>query len=111
MNVLYKREYIDFAQRFEDVPALTSEQTDALDLMDAVCDELALEFVMRPGDILIANNYDVLHARSAFEDDASPDRGRHMLRLWMTIPNGRPLPPVFASTREFHHSYTRRHTA
>lgn len=107
LNVLYKREYIDLAQRFENVPRLSPKQIEALHLMDQVCDELALEFDMHPGDILIANNYDMLHARSEFSDSHG-EEGRHMLRLWMTIPNGRPLPPIFESTREFHYSYRRR---
>jgi hypothetical protein len=108
LNVLYKREYIDLAQRFDDVPPLTSLQVEALDLMDRTCDEMALEFVMEPGDIVVANNYDVLHARSAFADDSPEAAGRHMLRLWLSLPNGRPLPPAFEATREFHHSYRRR---
>ena len=105
VNVMYKREYIDLAQRFEDVPRLTAAQVEALDLMDIVCEELCLEFEMSAGDILIANNYDLLHARSTYRDDAVRGCLRHMLRLWLTIPNGRSLPPVFAETREFHHSY------
>lgn len=109
LNVLYKREYIDLALRFDDVPRLDPIQIEALDLMDQICDELALEFEMQPGDILMANNYDMLHARTAFTNDGHGEDGRHMLRLWMTIPNGRPLPPIFASTREFHYSYRRRH--
>ena len=103
---LYKRQYIDSAQRFAEVPPLTAGQRAALDLMDAACDELALEFAMHPGDMLVANNYDVLHARSAFAD-AGGDAGRLMLRLWLSLPGGRPLPPAFAATREFRHSYAR----
>ncbi len=109
LNVLYKREYIDLARRFDHLPPLTRPQIEALDLMDAVCDELAVEFEMHPGDILMANNYDLLHARSAFADDQGTPQGRHLLRLWLTLPQGRPLPPVFARTREFCHSYRRRH--
>ncbi|MEE2658866.1 MAG: TauD/TfdA family dioxygenase [Candidatus Latescibacterota bacterium] len=109
LNVLYKREYIDLAQRFPEVPELTPAQVEALDLMDEICDELAMELVMEPGDIIVANNYDVLHARSAFEDIVGESvEGRHMLRLWLSLPNGRPLPPAFEHTREFFHSYRRR---
>ncbi len=108
LNVLYKREYIDLALRFPEVPPLTDQQTEALDLMDQVCDELALEFTQQPGDIILANNYDLLHARSSFEDDDTSSAKRHMLRLWISLPNGRPLPPVFADTREFRYSYARR---
>ncbi len=103
---LYKRQYIDSAQRFAEVPPLTGAQRAALDQLDAACDELAFEFAMRPGDLLIANNYDVLHARSGFAD-GDDDAGRLMLRLWLTLPGGRPLPPAFAATREFRHSYAR----
>jgi hypothetical protein len=108
LNVLYKREYIDLAQRFTDVPGLTPLQIEALDLMDEVCDELALEFVMEPGDIIIANNYDILHGRSSFDNAETNTEPRHMLRLWLSLPNGRRLPPVFEHTREFYYSYTRR---
>ncbi|HCL31523.1 MAG TPA: taurine catabolism dioxygenase TauD [Candidatus Latescibacteria bacterium] len=108
LNVLYKREYIDLAQRWEDVPELTSAQIEVLDLMDVVCNELALSFQMEPGDLVVANNYDILHARAAFQNQTADDDGRHMLRLWLSLPNGRPLPPIFEHTREFFHSYRRR---
>jgi hypothetical protein len=111
LNVLYKREYIDLAQRFSDVPELTSLQVEALDLMDQVCEELSLEFVMEPGDVIVANNYDLLHGRSAFQDGPAETEGRHMLRLWLSLPNGRSLPPIFEHTREFHYSYARRKAA
>ena len=103
---LYKRQYIDSTQRFAEVPPLTAPQRAALDLLDAVCDELAFEFAMHPGEVLIANNYDVLHARAAFAD-GEDGAGRLMLRLWLSLPGGRPLPPAFAATREFRHSYAR----
>ncbi len=113
LSVLHKRFYIDLAQRFPEVPPLTSEQVEALDLMDDVCEEpgVSLDFETLPGDILVANNYEIVHSRTAFEDHSQPERRRHMLRLWLTIPNGRPLPPVFETTREFRHSYTRRKRA
>ena len=108
LHVLYKREYIELAQRFPEVPELSKIQKEALDLMDEVCEELALSFVMENGDIVIANNYDMLHARTAFEDEASRPSMRHMIRLWLSLENGRSLPTEFAMTREFSHSYRRR---
>ena len=111
LSVLHKRFYIDLAQRFPEVSQLTSEQIEALDLMEQVCEEpgVSLDFATLPGDIVVANNYEILHSRTAFEDHAQPERRRHMLRLWLTISNGRPLPPAFENTREFRHSYARRH--
>lgn len=110
LSTVHKRFYIDLAQRFPEVPPLTAEQTEALDLFDEIAAEpgMCFEFDMQPGDILAASNYDILHCRTAFEDHEEPARRRHMMRLWVTIPNGRPLPPVFAQTREFRHSYARR---
>ena len=113
LSVLHKSFYIELAQRFPEVPRLTNKQVEALGLVDEVCEEpgTCLEFDTLPGDIVVANNYEILHSRTAYEDHQQPERRRHMLRLWLTIPNGRPLPPVFADTREFRHSYARRHEA
>ena len=110
LNVIYKRDYIEFAQRFEEVPRLTDRQIAAMDLLDEVCNRpgIYIEFDLQPGDIQIANNYDTLHARTAFEDEQDSNRKRHCLRLWLTLPNGRPLPPVFERTREFGRTYARR---
>jgi hypothetical protein len=110
LHVIYKRDYIDLAQRFDEVPPLSERQIEALDLLDEICNEsdFALEFDMQAGDILLANNYQLLHSRTVFEDYEDPDHRRHMLRLWLTLPNGRALPPVFEHTREFCHSYARR---
>ena len=109
LNVLYKREYIELAQRFPEVDPLNALQLEALNLMDQLCDQLAIEFTMRSGDLLIANNYDLLHARTPYTDEpGSSDKRRHMLRLWLSLPNGRPLPPHFQHTREFCHSFNRR---
>ena len=34
--------------------------------------------------------------QTGFEDFAEPEKKRHLLRLWLCPPDGRPLPPVFA---------------
>ncbi|MBT4703392.1 MAG: TauD/TfdA family dioxygenase, partial [Rhodospirillaceae bacterium] len=44
---------------------------------------VAHEFLLEPGDLLVANNRAVLHARYDYEDHAELDRRRHMFRLWM----------------------------
>ena len=107
LNILLKPEYILSAQRFDDVPRLTDPQHEALELFHAVTREpgMALEFDLRPGDVLLASNHTIMHGRTEFEDAAEPARRRHMLRLWLTIPNGRPLPPHYADTREFAETY------
>jgi hypothetical protein len=43
--------------------------------------------------MLLWHNYTALHSRTAFED--WPDRKRLLLRLWLTVPNGRQYDPAF----------------
>ena len=110
LNILLKPEYIYSAQRFDDVPRLTDTQREALELFHAVTREpgVALEFDLEPGDVLLASNHTIMHGRTEFEDVPDPACRRHMLRLWLTIPNGRPLPPHYADTREFAQTYRQR---
>ncbi|GAB2908760.1 TauD/TfdA family dioxygenase [Paralcaligenes ginsengisoli] len=111
LSILYKRRYLRTAQEFPEVPRLTPAQQDSIDLIESLCidPEVQLSFYMQAGDIQLASNYAVLHARAKYQDDDDPARRRHLLRAWLTLPNGRPLPPVFAQTREFSTSYARRH--
>ena len=110
LNILLKPEYIYSAQRFDDVPRLTGAQREALELFHEVTRQpgIALEFDLRPGDVLLASNHTIMHGRTEFEDLPDPARRRHMLRLWLTIPNGRPLPPHYADTREYAQTYRQR---
>jgi len=110
LSVLYKRRYLFAAQRFPEVPKLSEQQIEALDLFEAICNEpkIQLSFYMEPGDIQIANNFSVLHARTKYEDFQEPDQKRHLFRIWLTLKNGRPLPPAFEGTREFRTSYLSR---
>ena len=99
LSVIYgNRYYIQSAQRFAEVPRLTAKQIDALDLFDALANDPSnyLDVKFRPGDIQLLYNHVILHDRTDYEDWPEPERKRHLLRLWLCPPNGRPLPPVFA---------------
>jgi len=98
LTTLYHRNYIDSARRFPDVPALTEQQIEALNLFDQLSDDPALHLRMelRVGDIQLVHNHSLLHDRIAFEDWPEPERRRHLLRLWLAPQQARPLPPVFA---------------
>ncbi len=48
-----------------------------------------------PGDMQFVNNYAILHSRTDFEDFEEPDQRRHLLRLWLTMREGRALDPDF----------------
>ncbi|TWS96592.1 TauD/TfdA family dioxygenase [Reyranella sp. CPCC 100927] len=98
LTALYQRQYIDSAQRLADVPVLSAQQVEALDLFDELANDPALNLHMefRPGDMQFVHNHTLLHDRTGFEDWDEPDRRRHLLRLWLACPGARPLPPVFA---------------
>jgi hypothetical protein len=91
----YSRTFVEAAQKLASVPRLTPEQDEALDLLAAVCDELAYEMELRPGDIQLLNNHVIYHARTAYVDAAEAGHDRLLLRLWLAPPNSRPLPPGF----------------
>jgi hypothetical protein len=55
--------------------------------------DLHIEFTLDVGEAIVANNFTVLHARSAFEDRSDSDRKRHLLRLWLAADPPRPLVP------------------
>lgn len=104
-----KKDYIYSAQRFDEVARLTDAQTEALELLDRLCADprLCLEFNLEPGDVEIGNNYVTFHARRAYRDEGN-GAGRHLLRLWLSLPNGRALPRCFEGSREFGATYARR---
>lgn len=98
VSAIYQRQYIESARRFPDVPPLTPQQIEAMDLLDQLANDSRLNLMMelQPGDIQLVNNHTILHDRTAFEDYPEPERKRHLLRLWLAPPNARPLPEVFA---------------
>lgn len=77
--------YIRDAQRHPEVPRLTDEQLEAMELLEAIANDPAVHVEMdfRPGDIQWINNGRVLHAREAYDDAEDPAERRHLLRLWL----------------------------
>ena len=69
----------------------------ALHALAAVINEdgVGREFDFEPGQIQIVDNRRIGHRRTAFEDWPDPERKRHLMRLWLTDPAGRPLVPGF----------------
>ena len=98
VTTVYARDFIDAAQRFDHVPRLTQRQIEAMDLLDELAgsDEFRLDMDFRPGDVQLLHNHQILHARTGYEDYPEPERKRHLLRLWLSAPNGRELPAPFA---------------
>jgi len=97
LSVFYQRQYIESAQRFDAAPRLTPAHIEALDLFDALADDpdLHLSMQLQPGDMQFVYNHSQLHDRTGFTDWPAPAKGRHLLRLWLSMPNDRALPEVF----------------
>ena len=93
----YTRTHIRSAEMNPDIDDLTSIQCEALDLIDELCErpEFHLSLAFESGDMQFLNNHLTLHTRTAFEDYSNKDQKRHLLRLWLSLPNGRPLTEGF----------------
>jgi hypothetical protein len=98
LSVLYSRLHIGSAQRFPEARRLTPEDLEALDLLVQLASdpELKLDMTFMPGDIQFLHNHSILHARTEYEDWPEIEKKRHLLRLWLSPPDARELPPVFA---------------
>lgn len=84
---------IDKAQKLPGVPRFTPAQKEAIELYRKLVDELALDLSFQRGDLQFLNNFVMLHTRREYEDWADPARKRHLMRLWLNDPDGRPVPP------------------
>jgi len=93
------RVLIDRADRSPEAPDLTDAQRAALDRLDEVADDSSLYARLRleRGELLFLNNWVTLHRRTAFEDARAPELRRHVMRVWLAVPNSRPLAPVFGA--------------
>ncbi len=78
--------------------SLTEEEQEAVETVErlALDPRFRLDMDFRPGDIQWLNNHAILHGRAGYRDANDPERRRLLLRLWMNIPDGRPLAPAFA---------------
>ena len=79
-------------------PPLTPEQVEAVEYVAEVAAEpqFWIERTLAPGSMMFVNNHTAFHMRTQFEDHDEPDKRRHLLRAWLSLPNSRPLPASFA---------------
>lgn len=77
--------------------AFSAEEEQVLDFLDEVTrrPELVVTMRLEPGDLQFVNNYTVLHARTGYQDHAEPALRRHLLRLWLKVPDIRSLDDRF----------------
>jgi TfdA family taurine catabolism dioxygenase TauD len=83
---------IDKAQQLPGVPTLTPAQKEAIEIYRRTVEECALDIEFHRGDIQFLNNFVMLHTRREYEDWPDEQRKRHLLRLWLYDPQGRPIP-------------------
>ena len=90
LRIFYIGWYIRGAQRHADVPRLSPQQRELLDLIDGIAatPEFHLDMDFEAGDIQLLKNSVILHARTEYEDFPEPERKRHLLRLWLTAHSG-----------------------
>lgn len=96
VSTRYQRAGIAAGHRERGVP-LTETELEALDLFDrtASAEENRLAFYLERGDMLLINNYAVLHARTRFSEFPDPAMRRHLVRVWLDAPGFRDVPAEF----------------
>jgi alpha-ketoglutarate-dependent taurine dioxygenase len=103
LHCMYNRNPIMWAEKGG--ITLGEAEIAALNLFDAVVarPEMQLHMDLQVGDMQFANNFIVLHSRTEYTDGL--DRRRHLLRVWLHLPQGRRRGPTLldlyapASTR------------
>ncbi|MBN9428620.1 MAG: TauD/TfdA family dioxygenase [Burkholderiales bacterium] len=92
----YLRSNLAAGHRQLGVP-LTEQELEALNYFDSVttAPENRLAFFLERGDMIVLNNYTVLHARTSFTNFPEPERKRHLVRLWLDKPGFRNVPPEY----------------
>ncbi len=90
----WNRNRLKMAQLMDGVPALSSQQHAALDLLDDILrrPDVMYSMNLRPGDMQLLNNHVTLHSRTEFEDHDEPALKRCLFRLWLSPPDYPRLP-------------------
>lgn len=92
----YVKGHIESAhEKYPELGSLGPDVLEAWALMDEMAERNHLDMHFQHGDMQFLNNYAVLHSRTEFEDFDDVARKRHLLRLWLTLHNGRRLAPDF----------------
>jgi alpha-ketoglutarate-dependent taurine dioxygenase len=101
LSCRYQRMGIAAGHRDRDVP-LTDEDVAAFNLFDEIAraPENRMSFFLERGDMIVLNNYTVMHARTQFQNFPERERQRRLIRLWLDREGFRDVP------REFNHFAT-----
>lgn len=88
LRSFWQSDYFRTVASIPGIPELTGQERALLDTYDALANDPnnCLDMELQAGDLQLVSNHTVLHARTAFEDWPEPDRRRHLLRLWLSLP-------------------------
>jgi hypothetical protein len=102
--VRYIRPYILASQRFEDAPRIGEQAERAMKRVDEMTQDKNYNVFMdlEPGDMQFINNYHVLHARTAYEDDREAGLIRHLKRIWLSTDYLKDRPDYFQRNLSSH---------
>jgi hypothetical protein len=92
------KQYVESARRFDEAPRMSAQQWEAFNLFLDVCNDpsVCLRVHFEPGDFQFLQNHIVFHSRTAYQDPPDPALKRHLMRIWLSMPDGRELAPVLA---------------
>jgi alpha-ketoglutarate-dependent taurine dioxygenase len=96
LSCRYQRAGIAAGHRERGVP-LTGEDIAAFNLFDEIAKapDNRLSFFLERGEMMVINNYTVMHARTQFTNYPEPERQRRLIRLWLDAPGFRDVPKEF----------------
>jgi hypothetical protein len=94
LSARYVRSQMERAARKLGTP-MPDDLIEALDYFDSLSsrEDLAVRFLLEPGEMYLVNNFTTLHARASFID--GPRRKRQLLRMWLEVPGGRRVMPEY----------------
>ena len=95
----YLRVLIDRADKDSQCPSLSGLQRESLDFLDSVCERenLQTRFTLKRGELVFLNNWTTLHRRPLLSPKT---RKKTFLRVWISVPNSRPLDESFRAILE-----------
>ncbi len=89
LHIRYLYYYIQVGQeRMEE--SFSPAQARALEAVEDTLrrQDLHVELLLEPGQMLFTSNHWLLHNRTSFEDFPEPEKRRHLVRLWLSYRNG-----------------------
>ena len=79
----FGQKYVESAQRFPQVPRLTNDQIEAMNLFSklALSKNFRLDMEFKRGDMQFLNNHCIVHSRTEYQDYPEIERRRHLVRM------------------------------